>query len=84
MGAWALKNYSLISPPSRDLVHLSPYKQIIIVNSVTNTAFVLTLYAVTIVTYKYNGSLECSVLAAKTTLQNARSSPHTILGDFRV
>jgi len=40
----------------------SPYKQIIAVNSVTKfitrnyTAFAPTLYAATIVTYKYNGS----------------------------
>ena len=39
--------------------------------------FVLTLYAATIVTYKYNGSLECSVLCMIRIYQNALYLTHS-------
>jgi len=64
-------------------IQLSPYKQIIVVNSVTkfsdkqHSVWAHTLCSNHRHVQIYNGSLESSVLAAKT-IQNARSSRHTI------
>jgi len=76
---WAVKNLlphiSTLEGPSSP----SPYKQVIIVkfsdNLLTsNTVFALTLYAATIITYKYNSCLECSVLC-KVRIQPYANAP---------
>jgi len=78
-----LPHMSALEGPSS----MSPYKQIIVVNSVakfTDKQHSVCAHTLCsnhgIVTHKYNGtgSLESSVLAVKTTLQNARSSRHMV------